>query len=119
MKKIHTVAILLLIIITSCIEKKHHNIFSPKFKKTREMLTNKVDSALYNLLDIKDSINTYYNDPYLVNEYHILLAEAQFKNQYKQMLPSYRKVYRYYGSYRTFRYIYGIYPLYYQYQYSY
>lgn len=84
MKKIHTVAILLLIIITSCIEKKHHNIFSPKFKKTREMLTNKVDSALYNLLDIKDSINTYYNDPYLVNEYHILLAEAQFKNQYKQ-----------------------------------
>jgi hypothetical protein len=48
------------------------------------MLTNKVDSALYNLLDIKDSINTYYNDPYLVNEYHILLAEAQFKNQYKQ-----------------------------------
>lgn len=84
MKKIFTVVILLLIIITSCIEKKHHNIFSPKFKKTREMLTNKVDSALYNLLDIKDSINTYYNDPYLVNEYHILLAEAQFKNQYKQ-----------------------------------
>ena len=83
MKKIFTVAILLLIII-SCNEKKHPNVFSNKFEKTRHFLTGKADSALYTLLNIKDSINTYYNDPYLINEYHILLAEAQFKNQIKQ-----------------------------------
>ena len=83
MKKIFTVAIMLLIII-SCNEKKHPNVFSNKFEKTRHFLTGKADSALYTLLNIKDSINTYYNDPYLINEYHILLAEAQFKNQIKQ-----------------------------------
>lgn len=84
MKKIFTIAILLLIILTSCSEKKHNNVFSHKFEMTRQQLTNKVDSALISLLNIKDSINTYYKDPYLVNEYHILFAEAQFKNQYKQ-----------------------------------
>ena len=65
-------------------KKQKYNVFSPKFEKTRHFLTNKVDSALYMLMDIKDSINTYYKDPYFVNEYHILLAEAQFKNQIKQ-----------------------------------
>ena len=84
MKKIFTAALLLLFILSSCNETNNNNIFSPKFKKTREMLTSKVDSALYNLLNIKDSINTYYKDPYLVNEFNVLLAEAHFKNQKKQ-----------------------------------
>ncbi|MBR4156470.1 MAG: hypothetical protein IKU01_07190 [Bacteroidales bacterium] len=84
MRKIFTVVLSLLIILTSCTKKQKYNVFSPKFEKTRHFLTNKVDSALYMLMDVKDSINTYYKDPYFVNEYHILLAEAQFKNQIKQ-----------------------------------
>ncbi len=84
MKKTFTIFILLLIILTSCTKTHKTNVFSTKFEKTRHFLTNKVDSALYLLLNIKDSINTYYKDPYLINEYHILYAEAQFKNQIKQ-----------------------------------
>lgn len=84
MKKIFTLVILVLISLTSCKEKQTNNIFSPKFEMTRQQLINKVDSALTSLLNIKDSINTYYKDPFFVNEFNILFAEAQFKNQYKQ-----------------------------------
>lgn len=84
MKKKFTIFILLLIILTSCTKTHKTNVFSPKFEKTRDFLTNKVDSALYTLLNIKDSINTYYKDPYIISEFNILLAEAQFKNQIKQ-----------------------------------
>ena len=74
MKKIFSVVLSLLIILTSCTKKQNNNVFSPKFEKARHFLTNKVDSALYTLLNIKDSINTYYRDPYFINEYNILLA---------------------------------------------
>lgn len=84
MKKIFTAALLLLFILSSCKETKNSNIFSSKFERTRHLLSSKVDSAFYMLLNIKDSINTYYKDPYLVNEFNILLAEAQFKNLKKQ-----------------------------------
>lgn len=84
MKKLF-VFVVCILLLSSCNNESNNNIFSPCFEETRHLMVTNPREALEKLLNISDKIDSLqHENPYLKNEYNILLAEAHFKNGYKQ-----------------------------------
>lgn len=73
-----------ILLLLSCNKDSDNNIISAYFEETRNLMMVNSREALDFLLNINDSIESLQQDPYLKNEFNILLAEAHFKNGYKQ-----------------------------------
>lgn len=83
MKKMFMFLVCILLLL-SCNKDSDNNIISAYFEETRNLMMVNPREALDFLLNINDSIESLQQDPYLKNEFNILLAEAHFKNGYKQ-----------------------------------
>ena len=83
MKKMFMFLVCILLLL-SCNKDSDNNIISAYFEETRNLMMVNPREALDFLLNINDSIESLQHDPYLKNEFNILLAEAHFKNGYKQ-----------------------------------
>ncbi len=73
-----------ILLLLSCNKDSDNNIISAYFEETRNLMMVNPREALDFLLNINDSIESLQQNPYLKNEFNILLAEAHFKNGYKQ-----------------------------------
>ena len=83
MKKMFMFLVCILLLL-SCNKDSDNNIISAYFEETRNLMMVNPREALDFLLNINDSIESLQQNPYLKNEFNILLAEAHFKNGYKQ-----------------------------------